>query len=184
MRGAPGPSPLGTGDSSVLPSSSLGLSVPCSLGPLVPASRRLTLPDPEPIIASSSRRCPGAHSFREMPRAMDPLQERPKGIVKRIAMLMASAHGSSKEPLIRMKRLSVFALFVVLASSIMAAAKPRLLQSLPRLPRKSPPPPFRFLSRRLRSSLFRPPSPRPTSSSATLPPCRRSMIPGGCRSRP
>jgi len=58
-----------------------------------------------------------------MPRAMDPLQERPKGIVKRIAMLMASAHGSSKEPLIRMKRLSVFALFVVFASSIVAAAQ-------------------------------------------------------------
>ena len=38
-------------------------------------------------------------------------------------MLMASAHGSSKEPLIRMKRLSVFALFVVFASSIVAAAQ-------------------------------------------------------------
>jgi len=38
-------------------------------------------------------------------------------------MLMAPAHGSSKEPLIRMKRLSVFALFVVFASSIVAAAQ-------------------------------------------------------------
>src|SRR5271166_235907 len=54
---------------------------------------------------------------------MEPLQERPKGIVKRIAMLMASAHGNSKEFLIRMKRLSVFALLVVFASSIVAAAQ-------------------------------------------------------------
>jgi len=54
---------------------------------------------------------------------MEPLQERPKGIVKRIAVLMASAHGNSKEFLIRMKRLSVFALLVVFASSIVAAAQ-------------------------------------------------------------
>jgi outer membrane protein len=58
-----------------------------------------------------------------MPRAMEPLEERPKGIVKRLAALTASADGNSKEPLNRMKRLSVFALFVVLASSIMAAAQ-------------------------------------------------------------
>jgi outer membrane protein len=54
---------------------------------------------------------------------MEPLQERPKGIVKRIAMLMTSAHGNSKEFLIRMKRLSAFALFVLFASSIIAAAQ-------------------------------------------------------------
>ena len=36
---------------------------------------------------------------------------------------MASAHGNSKESLIRMKRLSVFALFVVFASCIVAAAQ-------------------------------------------------------------
>jgi Skp family chaperone for outer membrane proteins len=36
---------------------------------------------------------------------------------------MASAHRNSKEPLIRMKRLSVFALFLVFASSIVAAAQ-------------------------------------------------------------
>lgn len=52
---------------------------------------------------------------------MEPLEERPKGIVKRIAMLTASAQGNSKEYLIRMKRLSVFALFLVSASSIVAA---------------------------------------------------------------
>ena len=54
---------------------------------------------------------------------MEPLQEIPKGIEERVAELTASAHGNSKEPLIRMKRLSVFALFVVFASSIVAAAQ-------------------------------------------------------------
>jgi outer membrane protein len=58
-----------------------------------------------------------------MPRAMEPLQESPKGIVERVAVLTTSADGISKEPLIRMKRLSVFALFVVFASSIVAAAQ-------------------------------------------------------------
>ena len=53
---------------------------------------------------------------------MEPLEERPKGIVKRIAVLMASAHGNSKESLIRMKRLSVFALFVVCVSSTVAVS--------------------------------------------------------------
>ncbi len=53
---------------------------------------------------------------------MEPPQERPKGIVKRIAVLMASAHGNSKESLIRMKRLSVFALFVVCVSSLVAVS--------------------------------------------------------------
>jgi outer membrane protein len=43
--------------------------------------------------------------------------------VERIAVLMASAQGNSKEHLIRMKRLSVFALFLVFASSIVAAAQ-------------------------------------------------------------
>jgi outer membrane protein len=45
------------------------------------------------------------------------------GIVERVAVLMASAQGNSKEHLIRMKRLSVFALFVVFASSIVVAAQ-------------------------------------------------------------
>lgn len=54
---------------------------------------------------------------------MEPLQERLKGIVERVAAPMASAHGNSKESLIRMKRLSVFALFVVFASCIVAAAQ-------------------------------------------------------------
>jgi outer membrane protein len=54
---------------------------------------------------------------------MEPPQESPKGIVERGAVLTASAHGNSKEPLIRMKRLSAFALFVVFASSIAAAAQ-------------------------------------------------------------
>ena len=54
---------------------------------------------------------------------MEPLQESPKGIVERVAVLTTSADGISKEPLIRMKRLSVFALFVVFASSIVAAAQ-------------------------------------------------------------
>jgi outer membrane protein len=49
---------------------------------------------------------------------MDPLQERPKGIVERMAELTASASGNSKESLIQMKRLSLFALFLVLASAI------------------------------------------------------------------
>ena len=62
-------------------------------------------------------------SWPHLPRAMEPLQERPKGIVERVAVLTASAHGKSKEPLIRMKRLSVFALFVVFASSIVATAQ-------------------------------------------------------------
>src|SRR5208282_3324043 len=53
---------------------------------LAPSFLRLTLPDPEPIIASSSRRCLRAHSFREMPRALEPLQEIPKGIVERVAV--------------------------------------------------------------------------------------------------
>jgi outer membrane protein len=44
------------------------------------------------------------------------------GIVKRIAVLMASAHGNSKEHLIYMKRLSVFALFLVVASSLVAVS--------------------------------------------------------------
>jgi outer membrane protein len=44
------------------------------------------------------------------------------GIVKRIAVLIASAHGNSKEYLIRMKRLSVFALFLVFVSSLVAVS--------------------------------------------------------------
>jgi outer membrane protein len=43
-------------------------------------------------------------------------------MMKRVAALTASAHGNSKEPLIRMKRLSVFALFVVFASSLVAVS--------------------------------------------------------------
>jgi outer membrane protein len=43
-------------------------------------------------------------------------------MMKRVAALMASAHGNSKEPLIRMKRLSVFALFLVFASSLVAVS--------------------------------------------------------------
>ena len=62
-------------------------------------------------------------SLPHLPRAMEPLQGSPKGIVERVAVLTASAHGNSKEPLIRMKRLSVFALFVVFASSIVAVAQ-------------------------------------------------------------
>jgi len=54
---------------------------------------------------------------------MEPREESPKGIVERVAALTASARGNSKEHLIRMKRLSVFALFVVFASSIVAAAQ-------------------------------------------------------------
>jgi outer membrane protein len=58
-----------------------------------------------------------------MSRAMEPTQERPKDIVKRVAVLTAAAHGNPKELLIRMKRLSVFVLFVISASSVMAAAQ-------------------------------------------------------------
>ena len=61
-------------------------------------------------------------AWTHLPRAMEPLQESPKGIVERVAVLTASAHGKSKEPLIRMKRLSVFALFVVFASSLVAVS--------------------------------------------------------------
>lgn len=53
---------------------------------------------------------------------MEPLQERPKDIVKRIAVLIASAHGNSKESLIRMKRLPIFALFVIFVSSLVAVS--------------------------------------------------------------
>jgi outer membrane protein len=58
-----------------------------------------------------------------MPRAMEPTQERPKDIVKRVAVVTASAHGNSKEHLIRMKRLSVFALFLICVSCLVAAAQ-------------------------------------------------------------
>jgi outer membrane protein len=54
---------------------------------------------------------------------MEPLQESLKGIVERAAARTASADGNSKESLIRMKRLSVFALFLVFASSVVAAAQ-------------------------------------------------------------
>jgi outer membrane protein len=42
--------------------------------------------------------------------------------MKRAAMLTATAHGNSKELLIRMKRLSVFALFLVFASFVMTVS--------------------------------------------------------------
>jgi outer membrane protein len=58
-----------------------------------------------------------------MPRVIEPPQESPKGIVERVAVLTASARGNSKESLIRMKRLSSFALFLVFASSLMAAGQ-------------------------------------------------------------
>jgi outer membrane protein len=54
---------------------------------------------------------------------MEPPKESPKGIVERVAVLMASEQGNSKEHLIRMKRLSVFALFLIFASSIVVAAQ-------------------------------------------------------------
>jgi outer membrane protein len=58
-----------------------------------------------------------------LPRAMEPPHESPKGIVERVALLRASAQGNSKEHLIRMKHLSVFAFFLIFASSIVAAAQ-------------------------------------------------------------
>jgi len=70
---------------------------------------------------------------------MEPLEERPKGIVKRIAVLMASAHGNSKEHLIYMKRLSVFALFVVFATSLVAVSPIVAAAQTPAAPKPAAP---------------------------------------------
>jgi len=54
---------------------------------------------------------------------MEPLQERPKGIVERVAALTASAHRNSKESLIQMKRLALFVFFLILASALTASGQ-------------------------------------------------------------
>jgi outer membrane protein len=60
-------------------------------------------------------------------------------MMKRAALLTASAHGNSKEHLIRMKRLSVFALFVVFASSLVAVSSIAAAAQTPAAPKPAAP---------------------------------------------